>query len=50
MTTFVFIEPLPYIKFLALVSGADVVLTDSGGLQEETTFLNIKCLDIKRRN
>jgi len=44
---FVFIEPLPYIKFLALVSGADVVLTDSGGLQEETTFLNIKCLTLR---
>lgn len=44
---FVFIEPLPYIKFLALVSGADLVLTDSGGLQEETTFLNIKCLTLR---
>ena len=44
---FVFVEPLPYIKFLALVSGADLVLTDSGGLQEETTFLNIKCLTLR---
>ena len=44
---FLFIEPLPYIKFLALVSGADLVLTDSGGLQEETTFLNIKCLTLR---
>ena len=44
---FVFIEPLPYINFLALVSGADLVLTDSGGLQEETTFLNIKCLTLR---
>ena len=44
---FVFVEPLPYIKFLALVSGAELVLTDSGGLQEETTFLNIKCLTLR---
>ncbi len=44
---FVFIDPLPYINFLALVSGAELVLTDSGGLQEETTYLNVKCLTLR---
>ena len=29
------------------MSGAELVLTDSGGLQEETTFLNIKCLTLR---
>jgi UDP-N-acetylglucosamine 2-epimerase (non-hydrolysing) len=42
-----FIDPLPYIKFLGLVSGAELVLTDSGGLQEETTYLNVKCLTLR---
>lgn len=44
---FIFIDPLPYIKFLGLVSGAELVLTDSGGLQEETSYLNIKCLTLR---
>ena len=44
---FIFIDPLPYIRFLGLVSGAELVLTDSGGLQEETTYLNIKCLTLR---
>ena len=44
---FMFIDPLPYIKFLGLVSGAELVLTDSGGLQEETTYLNVKCLTLR---
>ena len=44
---FIFIDPLPYVQFLGLVSGAELVLTDSGGLQEETTYLNIKCLTLR---
>jgi UDP-N-acetylglucosamine 2-epimerase (non-hydrolysing) len=40
-------EPLPYIEFLALQCGASVVVTDSGGIQEETTFLNIPCLTVR---
>ena len=39
-----FTSPLGYIDFLALVSSANCVVTDSGGLQEETTFLGISCL------
>lgn len=41
------LEPLPYIRFMNLVTGAKVVITDSGGLQEETTYLNIPCLTLR---
>ncbi len=38
------IEPLGYLEFLALQVHASLVLTDSGGIQEETTYLGIPCL------
>ena len=41
------IEPLGYLDFLRLMSGAALVLTDSGGLQEETTALGIACLTLR---
>lgn len=41
------IEPLGYVEFLSLVRGARLVVTDSGGLQEETTYLRIPCLTIR---
>jgi UDP-N-acetylglucosamine 2-epimerase (non-hydrolysing) len=41
------IEPLGYLDFLRLYSGAKMVLTDSGGLQEETTVLGIPCLTLR---
>jgi UDP-N-acetylglucosamine 2-epimerase (non-hydrolysing) len=41
------IEPLGYIGFLSLVRGATVVVTDSGGIQEETTVLGIPCLTVR---
>jgi UDP-N-acetylglucosamine 2-epimerase (non-hydrolysing) len=40
-------EPLGYIQFMNLVQGAQVVITDSGGIQEETTYLQIPCLTIR---
>jgi UDP-N-acetylglucosamine 2-epimerase (non-hydrolysing) len=39
--------PLPYIEFLALQRRAAVVITDSGGIQEETTFLRVPCLTLR---
>lgn len=41
------IEPLGYLDFMKLYSGARLVLTDSGGLQEETTALGIPCLTLR---
>jgi UDP-N-acetylglucosamine 2-epimerase (non-hydrolysing) len=38
------IEPIGYVEFLSGVRGAAVVITDSGGVQEETTVLNVPCL------
>jgi len=42
-----FIEPLGYLQFIHLVSRSAFALTDSGGIQEETTFLNIPCLTVR---
>jgi len=39
--------PLPYIRFMALVSHAAAIITDSGGIQEETTYLGIPCLTLR---
>jgi UDP-N-acetylglucosamine 2-epimerase (non-hydrolysing) len=39
--------PLPYLPFLALTSQAKVIVTDSGGLQEESTVLGIPCLTMR---
>ena len=41
------IEPLGYVRFLSLVRGAAVVVTDSGGIQEETTILGMPCLTVR---
>jgi UDP-N-acetylglucosamine 2-epimerase (non-hydrolysing) len=41
------LEPLPYVQFMNLVVAARVVITDSGGLQEETTYLGIPCLTLR---
>jgi UDP-N-acetylglucosamine 2-epimerase (non-hydrolysing) len=42
-----FIEPLGYLQFANLVKNAKFALTDSGGIQEETTCLNIPCLTVR---
>lgn len=42
-----FIEPLGYLQFIHLVSKAGFTLTDSGGIQEETTYMNIPCLTVR---
>ena len=41
------IDPVPYVRFMSLVMGAAAVITDSGGIQEETTYLGIPCLTLR---
>ena len=41
------LDPLPYLTFLALQQRATVVVTDSGGIQEETTYLGTPCLTVR---
>jgi UDP-N-acetylglucosamine 2-epimerase (non-hydrolysing) len=42
-----FIEPLGYLQFIHLVSCSMFALTDSGGIQEETTYMNVPCLTVR---
>ena len=41
------VDPLPYVEFLSLQNHATVVITDSGGIQEETTYLGVPCLTLR---
>jgi UDP-N-acetylglucosamine 2-epimerase (non-hydrolysing) len=40
-------EPMGYIEFMGLVTEAKLAITDSGGIQEETTYLGIPCLTLR---
>jgi UDP-N-acetylglucosamine 2-epimerase (non-hydrolysing) len=42
-----FVDPVGYLDFLALQRHATAVITDSGGVQEETTFLQVPCLTLR---
>ena len=42
-----FVDPLGYLEFLALQRHASLVITDSGGIQEETTYLGVPCLTVR---
>lgn len=41
------VDPLPYLEFIALQRRAALVITDSGGIQEEATFLGVPCLTVR---
>jgi UDP-N-acetylglucosamine 2-epimerase len=41
------VEPLGYVEFMSLVRGAAAIVTDSGGVQEETTLLRVPCLTLR---
>jgi len=43
----IFTESLGYLDFMKLVSNSKIVITDSGGIQEETTFLQIPCITVR---
>ena len=47
MKELVLTEPIGYFEFQKLIKYAKVVLTDSGGIQEETTYLKIPCLTVR---
>ena len=47
MKNLILMEPLGYLDFLHVMSHAKLVLTDSGGIQEETTFLGVPCLTLR---
>ncbi|MEE3046811.1 MAG: UDP-N-acetylglucosamine 2-epimerase (non-hydrolyzing) [Pseudomonadota bacterium] len=41
------IDPLGYVEFMSLISSARYVITDSGGIQEETTYIGVPCLTLR---
>lgn len=41
------LNPLPYLEFISLMDRAAVVITDSGGIQEETTVLGVPCVTVR---
>jgi UDP-N-acetylglucosamine 2-epimerase (non-hydrolysing) len=41
------LDPLPYVQFMNVVTASRLVITDSGGLQEETSYLGIPCLTLR---
>ncbi len=48
MANLLLIEPVSYLDFLCLMSQAALMITDSGGIQEETTILGIPCLTLRK--
>jgi UDP-N-acetylglucosamine 2-epimerase (non-hydrolysing) len=42
------LDPVGYIDFLCLAKNAELVITDSGGIQEETTYLEVQCITVRK--
>ena len=47
MSNFILLEPVGYLDFLCLMNNAALVMTDSGGIQEETTILGVPCMTLR---
>jgi len=47
MDNLLLLEPVGYLDFLCLMSNAALVITDSGGIQEETTILGVPCMTLR---
>ncbi len=47
MKNLILLEPVGYLDFLCLMSNAALVMTDSGGIQEETTILGVPCMTLR---
>ncbi len=47
LANLILLEPVGYVDFLCLMSNAGLVLTDSGGIQEETTILGVPCMTLR---
>ena len=43
----ILIDPVSYVPFMSLVKSAKIIITDSGGIQEESTYLDIPCLTLR---
>ena len=46
-TNLILTEPAGYIDFLALIENAGLIITDSGGIQEESTYLGVQCITVR---
>jgi UDP-N-acetylglucosamine 2-epimerase (non-hydrolysing) len=47
MENLLLLDPIGYLDFLCLMSNAALVMTDSGGIQEETTILGVPCMTLR---